>query len=69
VVYKLTPPAAGQTAWSESVLHTFAGAPDGAYPSAGLLANATGTLYGTTPFGGVAGCRTDGCGTVFEVIP
>jgi uncharacterized repeat protein (TIGR03803 family) len=51
----------------ETVVYQFQGGTgDGEYPEASLL-NVNGTLYGTTRFGGEAGCGTDGCGTVFEV--
>jgi uncharacterized repeat protein (TIGR03803 family) len=43
------------------VLHSFTGAPDGAGPSAGLIRDATGNLYGTTYLGGAYGW-----GTVFK---
>jgi uncharacterized repeat protein (TIGR03803 family) len=55
-VFKLTP--AGQL----TALHTFTGAPDGVYPNAGLVRDASGNLYGTTYGGG-----TYGPGTVFKV--
>jgi uncharacterized repeat protein (TIGR03803 family) len=45
-----------------TVLHSFTGGSDGAYPEAGLIADAGGNLYGTT-YGGGAG----GQGTVFQV--
>jgi uncharacterized repeat protein (TIGR03803 family) len=48
------------------VLHTFKGGKDGANPSARLFRTA-GNFYGTTFFGGVKGCRTYGCGTVFKL--
>ncbi len=47
---------------TESVLYSFTGSPDGAYPYAGLVRDATGNLYGTTYYGG-----TSGYGTVFQV--
>src|ERR1022692_614954 len=47
-----TPPAQAQT---YSVLHTFAGA-DGANPSAGLIGDPAGNLYGTTYYGGGGNC-------------
>jgi uncharacterized repeat protein (TIGR03803 family) len=46
----------------ETVLHSFAGGSDGAYPQAGLIADATGNLYGTTEQGG-----TYGYGVVFKL--
>jgi uncharacterized repeat protein (TIGR03803 family) len=63
--FKLKPPAAGQTLWTEAVLHSFgAFSPDGDSPLAGLVLPSEGTLYGTTVQGG-----TLGLGTVFEVTP
>lgn len=56
VVFKL------DTAGTETVLHTFAGSPDGAYPYGGVILDASGTLYGTSYGGGTAGY-----GTVFKV--
>ena len=56
----------------ESVLHSFAGGTDGAYPYAGLVRDAKGNLYGTTESGGTGyyGC-TDGfgSGTIFKIAP
>jgi hypothetical protein len=71
-VFELTPPAAGKTKWSESVLYSFPGvlrARHGAYPSAGLIMDASGALYGTTDYGGTSSVSTSGYGTVFEVVP
>lgn len=49
---------------TETVLYSFAGgAGDGATPFAGLVADSTGNLYGTTSAGGKAGT-----GTVFELV-
>jgi uncharacterized repeat protein (TIGR03803 family) len=53
---------------AETVLHSFAGGADGQEPFAGLI-DVNGTLYGTTFFGGQAGCSRDGCGTAFSVDP
>jgi uncharacterized repeat protein (TIGR03803 family) len=46
-----------------SLLHSFAGTPDGVNPLAGLLRDAAGNLYGTTYYGGTNG----GFGTVFKL--
>jgi uncharacterized repeat protein (TIGR03803 family) len=64
VVFKFNP-ATGV----ESVLYTFTGPPDGEVPSAGLLRDPAGNLYGTTADGGAsANCGAGvGCGTVFEL--
>jgi uncharacterized repeat protein (TIGR03803 family) len=66
-VFKLTPPAAGQTEWRETVLYSFTsgGVPNefSANPS-GLIADSSGVLYGTTTSGG-----THGVGTVFALSP
>ncbi len=59
-------------AQQERVLWSFNGA-DGFEPSAGLIFDGTGNLYGTTEYGGANSCSisgTDvGCGTVFELTP
>jgi uncharacterized repeat protein (TIGR03803 family) len=54
----------------KTVLHNFTGRSDGAYPSAGLIRDASGNLYGTTYHGGSSTNCFDGphgCGTVFKV--
>ncbi len=70
-VFKLTPPVAGHTAWGETVLHSFQGGTDGYGPIAGLAADASGALYGTTYAGGggCPGVTSDGCGPVFKLTP
>ena len=67
-------------AQTESTLHTFQGfKADGAIGSlaangyGGLIADAAGNLYGTTPFGGTGNFCVEenkpvGCGTVFQEI-
>jgi uncharacterized repeat protein (TIGR03803 family) len=68
-VFELSPPVAGQTGWSETVLLTFNGK-NGAYPSGALLADGAGNLYGTTEEGGNNKCPSRvGCGVVFELSP
>jgi uncharacterized repeat protein (TIGR03803 family) len=46
----------------ETVLYSFKGGADGAFPQGGVIQNATGDLYGTTTSGGVSGV-----GTVFKL--
>lgn len=53
---------------AEKVLYRFKGGSDGSAPSAGLIADSAGNLYGTTANGGAASCQ-GGCGTVFELSP
>jgi uncharacterized repeat protein (TIGR03803 family) len=64
-VFKLTPPAKGGSAWTETVLYAFKGKGDGAFPESALVFDTTGTLYGTTEGGDDA---TD-FGTVFKLAP
>ena len=60
-VFKLTPSGSG---YSESTLWGFGGENDGSSPSAGLVFDGKGALYGTTAFGGYY--RS---GTVFKLTP
>lgn len=68
VVFKLTPSAGG---WTETVLYSFAGNADGAYPQSGLLLDRSGNIYGTASSGGIGNCNAyiGGCGVVFELTP
>jgi uncharacterized repeat protein (TIGR03803 family) len=71
-VFKLTPPRAGQTAWSEQTLWSFSGGSDGGSPLAGVIADRTGALYGTTANGGATTTACffgHGCGAVFKLTP
>ena len=61
----LIQPAQAQT---YSVLYSFTGGTDGAYPSAGLILDKAGNLYGTTGENAQAGC-TSYCGDVFKIDP
>jgi uncharacterized repeat protein (TIGR03803 family) len=61
VVFELSPQEGG--AWTENVLHTFEGSPDGSQPESGLLQGVDGVLYGTTFEGGDA----DNSGMVFSL--
>jgi uncharacterized repeat protein (TIGR03803 family) len=60
IVYKLAPNSTG--GWTETVLHTFTGAPDGSVPLGELTRDAQGFLYGTTQSGGASNF-----GTVFKL--
>jgi uncharacterized repeat protein (TIGR03803 family) len=51
-VYKLTH---RDDSWTESVLYSFKGAPDGSSPISTLVRDAAGNLYGTTSAGGTRG--------------
>jgi uncharacterized repeat protein (TIGR03803 family) len=57
------------TAQTFTVLHTFTGGADGAYPYAGVTIDAAGNLYGTTGYGGNTGgnCSPSGCGTAYKL--
>ncbi len=64
-VYELSPPAQAGSKWAETILHDFdctQGATDGADPTAGVIFDDAGNLWGTTSGGGTAGL-----GTVFEL--
>jgi uncharacterized repeat protein (TIGR03803 family) len=55
---------------TETILYSFQGEPDGAYPQAGLVEDSEGNFYGTTTAGGQdgQGCQgNEGCGVVFEL--
>jgi uncharacterized repeat protein (TIGR03803 family) len=60
VVFELSPVGGS---WTETVLHSFAGNPDGWGPQGRLIRDPAGNLYGTTHYGG------SGFGTVFELSP
>ena len=63
IVFRLDPPASGQTAWTYSVIHTFNPDQDGALPVGGLVI-AGGALYGTT-----SNLGPSHRGTVFQLSP
>src|SRR2546430_3711203 len=56
-------------AWTETVLHSFAGGSDGNAPFGGVIVDKTGNLFGTTNQGGGQCRRTIGCGAVFKLAP
>jgi uncharacterized repeat protein (TIGR03803 family) len=64
-VFKLTLNPDGT--YTHGLLHSFTGYPnDGTAPD-GLIADAAGSLYGTTTAGGASSCGGSGCGTVFRL--
>jgi uncharacterized repeat protein (TIGR03803 family) len=52
----------------ETILYTFTGGTDGAYPLGNLLRDEAGNLYGAAQGGGSDNC-VQGCGTIFEITP
>lgn len=62
-VFRLSPPATGQTQWTLTTLATFNGK-EGRYPDTGLVRDAAGNLYGTA-FMGAANHK----GSVFRLSP
>jgi uncharacterized repeat protein (TIGR03803 family) len=63
-VFELSPPAAKGEAWTEAVIYSFIGPPDGSSPMAGLVLAPSGVFYGTASGSGPASA-----GTVFELAP
>ena len=66
VIFKL------DTSGKETILHSFTGGTEGAYPPDGLTMDKTGHLYGVTSQGGDLGCPNNpggGCGVVFKITP
>jgi uncharacterized repeat protein (TIGR03803 family) len=73
-VFKLTPPASGQSVWVKATLHNFVAGADGAVPHGKLLLDAAGTVYGTTYQGGTGTCvdfvySVIGCGIIYRLTP
>jgi uncharacterized repeat protein (TIGR03803 family) len=60
-VFKLAPTAGGS--WTETVLYSWGNTSSDDAPLAGLILDATGNLYGTTPG------DNSGNGAVFEITP
>lgn len=52
-----------------TILHTFAGGLDGAFPSSGVILDSSGNIFGTAQQGGSAACTNGaiGCGVVFQI--
>ena len=70
-IFKLTPPANGQGAWTETVQSTYNGHYGGFYPNAGLVLGLDGLLYSTTTVGGSTWehVKDYGLGTVVQSPP
>jgi uncharacterized repeat protein (TIGR03803 family) len=60
-IYQLSPSAAG---WKHTVLYSFQGGDDGELPTAGLVFDTSGNLYGGTRLGG-----SGTGGTIFQLTP
>ncbi len=71
-VFELSPAPAGGcpsgsytgNGWCDTILHSFGNSGDGATPSAGVIRDSAGNLYGTTIYGGA-----QTFGTVYELSP
>jgi uncharacterized repeat protein (TIGR03803 family) len=63
-VFRLTLQSSGR--WKETILHSFAASPNGQQPSASVVMDKAGNLYGTTISGGTASC---GCGVIYKLVP
>ncbi len=75
VVFELSPPASGQSNWTERTLYTFTRETDGRVPDGRLVLDNFGALYGVTNSGGIQSrpnCGTyDQCGygLVYKLTP
>jgi hypothetical protein len=70
MVFELSPSSSG--GYTETILYTFTGAPDGQEPTGSLVFDAAGNLYGVTNSGGdkTKACwDAFGCGVVFRLSP
>jgi hypothetical protein len=68
--FELTPPASAGGEWTETILFSFPRRPAPSTPLTGVVIGKDGTLYGSTPYGGISGCETNfGCGAVFALTP
>ena len=64
LIYELSPPAAGETEWTETTIYAFTGGLDGDGPYGDLAIDQYGAIYGATHFGGGGSCL---CGTIFRL--
>jgi uncharacterized repeat protein (TIGR03803 family) len=67
-VFELMPSTGGK--WREKILHRFSNnGKDGYSPTAGVVLDAAGNVYGVTPQGGLFGRQDAFSGTAFELSP
>jgi uncharacterized repeat protein (TIGR03803 family) len=66
-VYQLSSPSVAGSSWHESILHYFRSRGDGSLPSAGLIRDNAGNLYGTAAGGDLAVNKP--VGVVFRLKP
>lgn len=69
MVYELEP---GSSGWTEAIVYTFTGAPDGQQPTGAVIADGAGNLYGVTNQGGNDSKTCwdpNGCGIVYKLSP
>ncbi len=64
-VFELSPPSSGGTTWTETSLYAFGATGDACYPSAGLVFDSGGNLYGTAD----SSTDSSGNGAVYELSP
>ena len=64
IVFELTPGSNGH--WKETILYNFKPGATGSFPTAGVVMDKAGNLYGTTADGGSASC---GCGVIYKLAP
>jgi len=62
-VFEVSPPVAGQTAWTEKILWDLDKRAGAYFPQFGIVRDRRGDLYGTTP-----GYARNECGTVYRVV-
>jgi uncharacterized repeat protein (TIGR03803 family) len=69
VLFELRQEIAGDPLYTLIVQHTFTSDGDGAVPEAGLFKDASGTLWGTTTYGGPFRLRFATYGTIYKLYP
>ncbi len=67
-VFQLEPKGEGAN-WDISLLYTFKGPPDAAFPLSRLIFDRSGRAYGTTQAGGSGQACQSSCGAIFQVSP